>query len=207
MKRILTAIAAVTALALPMAARADVVLNFDDLPNGPIGVYHGVDFGTDFKATNNSGTGAPSSGTVNIKTVAGPSTVGEFNMILQTPSIFVGAQASGCNCASIQYLLYSAGQLVHTSDWFYFTADGQPNPYVSDYSPHFYASNYDGVVDRVAVYGRGSYWTLDDVTFRDASGGPSSATPEPAAWAMMLMGFGGLGAMLRRRRAALAVLG
>ena len=25
--------------------------------------------------------------------------------------------------------------------------------------------------------------------------------PEPATWAMMLMGFGGLGAMLRRRRA------
>jgi hypothetical protein len=33
----------------------------------------------------------------------------------------------------------------------------------------------------------------------------SSGAPEPAGWAMMLLGFGGLGAMLRsRRRAALA---
>ena len=28
--------------------------------------------------------------------------------------------------------------------------------------------------------------------------------PEPAAWAMMLVGFGGLGAVLRRRRAMTA---
>jgi MYXO-CTERM domain-containing protein len=36
-------------------------------------------------------------------------------------------------------------------------------------------------------------------TVVDAAG-ISSATPEPAAWAMMLMGFGGLGAALRSRR-------
>ncbi|MBW8813203.1 MAG: PEPxxWA-CTERM sorting domain-containing protein [Caulobacterales bacterium] len=30
---------------------------------------------------------------------------------------------------------------------------------------------------------------------------PAGAAPEPATWAMMLMGFGGLGGMLRRRRA------
>jgi hypothetical protein len=31
-----------------------------------------------------------------------------------------------------------------------------------------------------------------------------AAVPEPATWGLMLLGFGGLGAMLRRRRAALA---
>jgi PEP-CTERM motif len=37
-------------------------------------------------------------------------------------------------------------------------------------------------------------------------GGGFSGTPEPATWAMMLVGFGGLGAMLRqRRRAAMTV--
>lgn len=31
---------------------------------------------------------------------------------------------------------------------------------------------------------------------------PSAAVPEPAAWALMIAGFGGAGAMLRRRRSA-----
>ena len=34
--------------------------------------------------------------------------------------------------------------------------------------------------------------------------GPVAGVPEPATWAMMLLGFGGLGAALRRRRAAYA---
>ena len=42
------------------------------------------------------------------------------------------------------------------------------------------------------------YW--DNLTYSAANGG----VPEPATWGLMLMGFGGLGAMLRRRRVALA---
>lgn len=34
---------------------------------------------------------------------------------------------------------------------------------------------------------------------------PTAAVPEPATWAMMLMGFGGLGAVLRRRRTVSAL--
>jgi hypothetical protein len=37
------------------------------------------------------------------------------------------------------------------------------------------------------------------LTFTDDRGG--GGVPEPGAWALMLLGFGGLGAMLRRRRA------
>jgi hypothetical protein len=43
--------------------------------------------------------------------------------------------------------------------------------------------------------------SLPGFAFSDAGG----AVPEPATWAMMLTGFGGLGAVLRRRRAARAV--
>lgn len=38
---------------------------------------------------------------------------------------------------------------------------------------------------------------VDDVLYRTAGG-----VPEPAAWALMLLGFGGVGATLRNRRAA-----
>lgn len=42
--------------------------------------------------------------------------------------------------------------------------------------------------------------TLGDERFGIDNVVVSGAVPEPAAWAMMLMGFGGLGAALRRRR-------
>lgn len=43
---------------------------------------------------------------------------------------------------------------------------------------------------------------IDSVTVTEA-GGDISAAPEPAGWALMLIGFGALGAGLRRRRAGL----
>jgi hypothetical protein len=38
----------------------------------------------------------------------------------------------------------------------------------------------------------------------DDPGGPGTGVPEPATWAMMIMGFGGVGALLRRRRTVFA---
>ena len=47
----------------------------------------------------------------------------------------------------------------------------------------------------------GNDFALDDIGLSTAPAG----VPEPASWALMLAGFTGLGAMLRRRRAALAL--
>ena len=49
--------------------------------------------------------------------------------------------------------------------------------------------------------GRSDFIGVDDVRFQLAA----AVVPEPAAWAMMLVGFGGLGGMLRRRRSKAAL--
>jgi hypothetical protein len=43
--------------------------------------------------------------------------------------------------------------------------------------------------------------SADETGFIDAISANVAGVPEPASWALMLGGFGGLGAMLRRRRA------
>ena len=61
-----------------------------------------------------------------------------------------------------------------------------------------------GTVDYVLFdgFGDGGGFELDNIVL---NGDGSGVVPEPATWAMMLMGFAGMGAMLRsRRRAALA---
>jgi hypothetical protein len=45
---------------------------------------------------------------------------------------------------------------------------------------------------------------IDNVTVSTVSSTPTAAVPEPATWGLMILGLGGAGAMLRRRRAALA---
>jgi len=49
-----------------------------------------------------------------------------------------------------------------------------------------------------------SFQTSADVGVGQIRLGPLTAVPEPATWAMMIMGFGGLGALMRRRRSILA---
>lgn len=65
-------------------------------------------------------------------------------------------------------------------------------------------SSYFGVVDTtgftsVEIYlsSTGDAWGIDDVSY-------NNAVPEPASWALMIAGFGLVGAAMRRRSAALA---
>ena len=46
--------------------------------------------------------------------------------------------------------------------------------------------------------------TGNSFEFDNLAAGVAGAVPEPATWAMMLLGFGALGATLRRRRAAVS---
>lgn len=101
-----------------------------------------------------------------------------------SPTVFDGAYFSGYPSVSVQFDLYLGGNLVATSGSLAPTA-----------TPTYLASGYGGLVDEVQVVdsaGSGDYWVMDNVTY--------GAVPEPAAWALMLMGVGGIGAGLRSAR-------
>lgn len=110
--------------------------------------------------------------------------------------VFQGAAISGYASNPVTFLLYNNGSLVHTSASFAPTS-----------IPVFAASGYAGAIDEVRVSGR-QIMTIDNVTFNlaDGPGGPGgeNGVPEPAAWVMLITGFGLTGALLRRRRAAAA---
>ncbi|MBS0480200.1 MAG: PEP-CTERM sorting domain-containing protein [Proteobacteria bacterium] len=55
---------------------------------------------------------------------------------------------------------------------------------------------------RTAFTTPGTGFYIDDVSY--SAGNATAAVPEPATWAMMIMGFGLMGYSMRRRRAVLA---
>jgi len=62
----------------------------------------------------------------------------------------------------------------------------------------FFGFTSDTAIDSLGITRLDGYAVIDDASFTP---GP---VPEPASWALMLTGFGGLGALLRRRGTALA---
>jgi len=72
--------------------------------------------------------------------------------------------------------------------------------------PGFFGADYVGFTDfgrqisKITFTSRGDFMSIDDVAFA------TSPAPEPASWALMILGFGGAGAMLRRRRTSLLAI-
>jgi hypothetical protein len=93
---------------------------------------------------------------------------------------------------------YIDGASVYTGTAIGIGAGGTPTRLGAQFASHgeYFAGQYDAVRIFTGVA------TAAETT---AAIGPASGEPEPASWALMLLGFGGLGAVLRRqRRAALA---
>jgi hypothetical protein len=65
----------------------------------------------------------------------------------------------------------------------------------------FNARAIDGqLIDYFTLSANGSIGDIRQIRI----GGVTAIVPEPGAWAMMIMGFGGVGALMRRRRTAVA---
>lgn len=117
---------------------------------------------------------------------------GQMPILVGAGSVFDGAWFAGV-LTTITLSLYSGGvlQTEVTSG----TLSG---------TPQFLATNWTGGIDEIRIsssYGNG-YWVGDDFTFDTLVpySGAGGAVPEPAAWAMMIAGFGLVGAVARRRR-------
>lgn len=102
------------------------------------------------------------------------------------PVIFDGADFAGLSATTLKFQLYLGGALVATS-----------SVLAPSETPTFLASGYAGLVDEVRVVNADvGAFVMDNVTYDAAPAG----IPEPVSWAMMLVGFFGLGAGLRARR-------
>ena len=104
-------------------------------------------------------------------------------------SIFSGASFAGSDSVTIES--YLSGTLVGTSATF-----------VTSSTPTFLSSGYSGSVDEIRFVG-GVFHIADDVTFERLVA--FEAVPEPESWALMIAGFGLVGAAMRRRHKVAAI--
>ncbi len=63
---------------------------------------------------------------------------------------------------------------------------------------------FEGIARSVSFGGVANQIVFDDITFGSDVPGPGGGVPEPATWAMLIMGFGLVGSAARRRRVARA---
>lgn len=132
---------------------------------------------------NVSSTGAPWSGTISFLRVSDGA-----NLLTLS---FTGATLAGAGGSGALFGSTPGGTVSYTSDFLDFTGQtaGDFSLSLSGISPDFGAS----------------FWSGDSVgTFASDTGGGGNVVPEPATWVMMILGFGGVGALMRRRREALA---
>ena len=205
MRTVMLALASTIALAAASAANAAVTIGAGSTisvtgnvianpTNQDISQATSLDF-TNSLYTPSLGVAGPVSSYSGTGSFAGDICLGSCGTIQDILSLAVGPQSipnffllsGGTGPASISFSLDGISSIVRTPGFLDVTATGTLSATGFDSTPGLF---------RFSTQGGGNLVTFSATT---------TAVPEPATWALMLLGFGGIGmAMRRRRRPALA---
>ena len=208
MKRLSILALGASALAFSTPAMAADVLDFEGVGNGvPVGNYYAPNY--TFSAATLAIVDSDAGGTGNIANEPSPNTVMYFldanNAILNavngfttgfsffysslataTVNVYDGLNATGNLLASLDL----AGQYNEN-------CTGDPNGSYCNWTA--VGVNFVGTAYSIDFGGTANYTAYDDITFGSATPG-NNAVPEPATWAMLLLGFGAIGGAMRSRK-------
>jgi len=172
------------AIAVVPSSASAAVITFEDAAEGNLGTYAGVNWNQQW--TNYSDIQSPYNAKSGKNRVFSANYTNPTAFFFNQDVTFEGAWFSGYDEANVSFQLFRDGLQVATSG-FLLPSD----------NPTFLSSGFSGVVDEVRVFAEGGYYVMDDVTFSS-----SGAVPEPATWALMILGFGAVGYSMRRRQKA-----
>ncbi len=200
------------AVAASAASASPLVLTFEGLANGyPVGNFYaaqGVSFSPATLALIDSDAG----GTGNFANEPSPSTIMFFtdanNAILNYAAGFdTGFSFYYTSSTAAPVMVYDGldgtGNLLATINLTAQFADnctGDPFGQFCNFSN--IGVSFNGIAKSVNFGGTANQTGYDNITFGSAVAG--SGTPEPAAWALMIVGFGLVGTSLRRRAGLVA---
>jgi hypothetical protein len=188
-------LAAALAALLPVAAHADV-LTFDEagdtfgaaIPLAP--GYHGFDslnvyFNTGADVGSGFAAGTVSSPNIGFNGFGAPASLTSLTAFTFNDGWFTEGFAPTTLTISGRDVI--GGAVTHSVS------------FATTAAPVLRTFNWTGLAE-LDFDGGGQWVAFDNLRVNEAI--PTSGAPEPAAWALMLSGFFGAGAMLRRRRAA-----
>lgn len=195
-RKLFPAFLASTLFLLPTAASADDV-NFDEFTSPPVSCCYGSTLtGAVVYPTVTISDGAASGSVMNGSGWNNEQTSGQnlFGTLSGSMNFVFSNPVNNLSFDIINGLFSTDNFLVQLFDSSDTLINSQSHS-LTEYTSPGSVSNFsfaDSGISRVTISGNSDF-AVDTISF-------NSAVPEPATWAMMLMGFGAMGAAMRRQR-------